>query len=79
MSGKILLRTTGRVLRQLSHDRRTIAMIIVLPLVLLTLVYYLFDKTPIIFDGRNLYDPDVMRQHGFTYFPIGRTPVRARR
>jgi ABC-2 type transport system permease protein len=50
MSGKILLRTTGRVLRQLSHDRRTIAMIIVLPLVLLTLVYYLFEKQPFIFD-----------------------------
>jgi UDPglucose 6-dehydrogenase len=34
-------------------------------------------KKPIIFDGRNVYDPDVMREHGFTYFPIGRTPVRA--
>ena len=33
-------------------------------------------KRPLIFDGRNLYDPDVMRQHGFTYLPIGRTPVR---
>ena len=50
MSPKILLRTTGRVLRQLSHDRRTIAMIIVLPLVLLTLVYYLFQKQSFIFD-----------------------------
>lgn len=29
-------------------------------------------KTPIIFDGRNLYEPDVMREHGFDYFPIGR-------
>ena len=26
-------------------------------------------KRPLIFDGRNLYDPDVMRQHGFTYLP----------
>jgi UDPglucose 6-dehydrogenase len=33
-------------------------------------------KRPLIFDGRNLYDPEVMRQHGFTYLPIGRMPVR---
>ena len=50
MSPTILLRTTGRVLRQLSYDKRTIAMVIVLPLVLLTLVYYLFEKQPHIFD-----------------------------
>jgi UDPglucose 6-dehydrogenase len=34
-------------------------------------------KRPVIFDGRNLYEPDVMRQQGFTYLPIGRTPVRS--
>jgi UDPglucose 6-dehydrogenase len=33
-------------------------------------------KRPLIVDGRNLYDPEVMRQHGFTYLPIGRMPVR---
>ncbi len=32
-------------------------------------------KTPIIFDGRNLYEPAVMQQEGFLYYPIGRTPV----
>src|SRR5262245_38527457 len=35
-------------------------------------------KQPVIVDGRNLYEPAVMRQNGFTYLPIGRTPVRAR-
>lgn len=50
MSPTILLRTTGRVLRQLSHDKRTIAMVIVLPLVLLTIFYYLFEKQPHVFD-----------------------------
>jgi UDPglucose 6-dehydrogenase len=34
-------------------------------------------RRPIIFDGRNLYDPPIMREHGFTYVPVGRTPVRA--
>jgi UDPglucose 6-dehydrogenase len=29
-------------------------------------------KTPAIFDGRNLYDPAVLKGLGFEYFPIGR-------
>ncbi|MCX6544330.1 MAG: UDP-glucose/GDP-mannose dehydrogenase family protein [Acidobacteria bacterium] len=29
-------------------------------------------KTPIIFDGRNIYAREVMRTHGFQYFSIGR-------
>ena len=29
-------------------------------------------KTPIIFDGRNLFAPAQMKQHGFTYYSIGR-------
>jgi UDPglucose 6-dehydrogenase len=29
-------------------------------------------KTPAIFDGRNLYDPAMMRSLGFEYFPVGR-------
>jgi UDPglucose 6-dehydrogenase len=29
-------------------------------------------KTPAIFDGRNLYDPAVMKRIGLEYFPIGR-------
>lgn len=27
---------------------------------------------PLIFDGRNIYDPKVMWEHGFTYFGVGR-------
>jgi UDPglucose 6-dehydrogenase len=27
---------------------------------------------PVIFDGRNLYDPELVRSAGFEYFPIGR-------
>jgi UDPglucose 6-dehydrogenase len=29
-------------------------------------------RDPAIFDGRNLYDPRVVRQHGLKYFAIGR-------
>ena len=29
-------------------------------------------KTPAIFDGRNLYDPAVLKSLGFEYYPIGR-------
>ena len=36
-------------------------------------------RTPVIFDGRNLYEPEHMRQIGFEYFGVGRraSPHRA--
>jgi UDPglucose 6-dehydrogenase len=35
-------------------------------------------RHPLIFDGRNLYEPDQMREHGFAYHPIGRASVDAK-
>ncbi|MCX7833026.1 MAG: UDP-glucose/GDP-mannose dehydrogenase family protein [Ignavibacteria bacterium] len=32
-------------------------------------------KTPLIFDGRNVYSPEKMKEFGFTYYSIGRTKV----
>ena len=29
-------------------------------------------KSPVVFDGRNLYEPSVVRSHGLEYHPIGR-------
>lgn len=50
MSARLTLATAGRVLRQLQHDRRTIALILVVPTVLLTLLRYLYDNSPQLFD-----------------------------
>jgi UDPglucose 6-dehydrogenase len=32
-------------------------------------------RQPVIFDGRNLYRPERMKQAGFTYYSIGRPAV----
>ncbi len=34
-------------------------------------------KQPIIFDGRNLYDPATMRRYGFEHYPIGRPATKS--
>jgi UDPglucose 6-dehydrogenase len=31
---------------------------------------------PIVIDGRNLFDPETMREHGFLYLSVGRPDVR---
>jgi UDPglucose 6-dehydrogenase len=33
-------------------------------------------KQPVIFDGRNVYDPKIMEDRGFTYYGIGRSSQR---
>jgi ABC-2 type transport system permease protein len=50
MSARITLATAARVLRQLRRDRRTVALVLVVPVVLLTIVRYLFDEQPETFD-----------------------------
>jgi UDPglucose 6-dehydrogenase len=34
-------------------------------------------KYPVVLDGRNLYDPAVMLEHGFSYYSVGRPAVLA--
>jgi ABC-2 type transport system permease protein len=46
LSPRLTAATTGRVLRQLRHDHRTIAMMVVLPSLLLGLLYLLWRDLP---------------------------------
>jgi len=50
MSGRRTLATAVRVLLQLRHDPRTVGMMLVVPCVLLTLLRYVFNDAPFIFD-----------------------------
>ncbi len=43
MTSRILAATIGRILRQLRHDPRTLALLLVVPIILLTLLYYMFN------------------------------------
>ncbi|MCE1178702.1 MAG: ABC transporter permease [Micrococcales bacterium] len=44
MNPRITLAVAGRILRQIRHDPRTLGIITVVPMVVITLLYYLFDK-----------------------------------
>ena len=50
MSVKITFATTARILRQLRHDRRTVALLVVVPVLLLTLLYFMYDNAGPTFD-----------------------------
>jgi ABC-2 type transport system permease protein len=50
MSPRITLSTTARILRQLRHDRRTVALLIVVPALLLALLYFMYDGSGGTFD-----------------------------
>ncbi len=47
MSAQLTMATAARVLRQVSHDRRTVAMLLVVPCVLLGLGAWIFQNTPV--------------------------------
>ncbi|MCU1590135.1 MAG: type transporter [Frankiales bacterium] len=49
MSARITLATARRVLRQLRADHRTVGLLFVVPLLLLTLLRYVFDQQPLVF------------------------------
>jgi ABC-2 type transport system permease protein len=50
MSLRITFATSGRILRQLRHDRRTVALLVAVPSLLLTLLYFMYDEAGPTFD-----------------------------
>jgi ABC-2 type transport system permease protein len=50
MTPRITLAVSGRVLRQLRHDPRTVVLLIVVPSLLVVLLRYVFDGRPQVFD-----------------------------
>ena len=50
MSIRITFATAGRILRQLRHDRRTVGLLVVVPALLLTLLYFMYDNAGSTFD-----------------------------
>ena len=51
MSRRATLATARRVLEQLRGDHRTVALLLVVPVLLLTLLRYVFDSSPQVFDN----------------------------
>lgn len=51
MSARATLATARRVLEQLRGDHRTVALMLVVPIVLLTLLRYVYDGQPAVFDA----------------------------
>jgi len=51
MSPRKTFATATRVLKQLSHDRRTLALILLVPILLITLLRFVFDGQPKVFNG----------------------------
>jgi len=50
MSVGVTVSTSGRIVRQLRHDRRTVALLIVVPALLLAILYYMYEDAPKVFD-----------------------------
>ena len=50
MTGQVTVATARRVLTQLRRDHRTMALLLVVPVLLLTLLRFVFDDQPLVFD-----------------------------
>jgi len=50
MNPRILASSTRRILSQLRHDHRTIGLLVVVPVVLLALLYFMYEDSPGVFN-----------------------------
>ena len=50
MNVRITLATTARILRQLRHDHRTVGLLVVVPVALLALLYFMYENAGATFD-----------------------------
>jgi ABC-2 type transport system permease protein len=50
MSPRRTFATAHRILRQLRHDPRTVGLLLIVPCVLMTLLRYVYDSQPVVFD-----------------------------
>lgn len=50
MSGTVTMATARRVLLQLRRDHRTMALLLAVPVILVTLLRYVLDEQPVVFD-----------------------------
>jgi ABC-2 type transport system permease protein len=56
MNLRILGATTARILRQLRHDRRTIALLVAVPTLLLTVIYFMYVDQPALPGQPSVFD-----------------------
>ncbi|WDZ84304.1 ABC transporter permease [Micromonospora cathayae] len=70
MNPRIVAATAGRVLRQLRHDRRTIALLLVVPGVLLALVHFMYAEQPTPPGQPSTFDQVALVMLGFFPFTI---------
>ncbi|MGH3356497.1 MAG: ABC transporter permease [Nocardioidaceae bacterium] len=62
MTVRVTAAVALRVLRQLRHDHRTVAMLLVIPCVLLTLLWWMFDGNDLVF---NRFGPPMLAMFPF--------------
>jgi ABC-2 type transport system permease protein len=70
MNPRIMAATTGRILRQLRHDRRTVALLVVVPALLLAVVYFMYAEQPTVPGAPRTFDRVALVMLGIFPFVI---------
>ncbi|ORI13221.1 ABC transporter permease [Rhodococcus sp. 1168] len=70
MSTRVYAAGTGRILRQLRADRRTVAMILLVPSLLMVLLYFLYANVPTPVGQQSLFDRIAITMLGILPFVV---------